>query len=229
MIKTHIQFIKSLRVQKKISQQEIADKLGISRTSYIAVEQGKRELLLSEAQKLSDIFGISLKDMQTGVVPNYEKYKEMILVYLRVASSTSDGKIPKTKLAKLLYLADFACFYEKMQSMSGMQYRRIQYGPVPDLYFRALDELEESGKINIDPSKDGLILIGEGEGAKRRQLNKLSKEEKQLIEQIAKKWRNKRTKEIVDFTHEQLPYRLCSPDEIIPYELITQEDPAYVY
>ncbi|MFH1412869.1 MAG: type II toxin-antitoxin system antitoxin SocA domain-containing protein [bacterium] len=229
MIKTYIQFIKSLRVQKGISQQEIAHKLGISRTSYIAVEQGKRELLLSEAQKLSDIFGISLKDMETGVAPDYEKYKEMLLAYLRVASSNSDGKIPKTKLAKLLYLADFAWFYEKMQSMSGMQYKRIKYGPVPDSYFRALDELEEQGKVNIDRSNDGIILIREGEGSKRRQLNKLSKEEKYLIKQIAKKWKNKKTQEIVDFTHEQLPYRLCALDEVIPYELIIQEDPAYVY
>ncbi len=42
MIKSHIQFIKSLREQRGFSQQEIADKLGISRTSYIAVEQGKK-------------------------------------------------------------------------------------------------------------------------------------------------------------------------------------------
>ena len=229
MTKKYIQFIKSLRGQRGISQQEIAHKLGIARTSYIAIEQGKKELLLSEAQKLSDIFGISLKDMETGVAPDYEKYKEMILAYLRSASSKDDGKVPKTKLAKLLYLADFSWFYEKMQSMSGMQYRRIQYGPVPDLYFRALDELEEEGKINIDRSKDGMLLIGEGEGSKRRQLNKLTKKEKELIKKIAQKWKFKKTKEIVNFTHEQLPYRLCASDEIIPYELIIQEDPAYVY
>jgi len=229
MTKAYTQFIKSLREQRGISQQEIAAKLEISRTSYIAVEQGKKELLLSEAQKISDIFGIDLKDMETGVVPNYDKYKEMILSYLRIASSKDDGKIPKTKLAKLLYLADFAWFYEKMRSMSGMQYRRIQYGPVPDLYFRALDELEEEGKINIDRSKSDMILISEGEGSKRKQLNKLEKEEKELISKITTKWKNKRTAEIVDFTHMQLPYRLCSPDEIIPYELIIQEDPIYVY
>jgi len=229
MIKAYIQFIKSLREQKGISQQEIADKLGMARTSYLSIEKGKKELLLSEAQKLSDIFGISLKDMETGVVPDYEKYKEMIFAYLRIASSKKDGKIPKTKLAKLLYLADFAWFYNKMESMSGMRYKRIQYGPVPDLYFRVLHELEEDGKINIDRSKDGINLVSEGEGSKRRRLNKLTKEEKELIKKIAKKWRLKRTKEIVDFTHEQLPYRLCSTDEIIPYELIIQEDPAYVY
>jgi hypothetical protein len=60
-------------------------------------------------------------------------------------------------------------------------------------------------------------------------LEKLSKEENGLIGEIAKKWKNKKTSEIVDFTHNQLPYKICSPDEIIPYALITQEDPEHVY
>jgi transcriptional regulator with XRE-family HTH domain len=175
------QFIKFLRKDRGMSQQEIADRLGMSRPSYILVEQGKKELSLSEAQKISNIFGISLKDMETGIIPDYEKYKEMILSFLRFFSSNGDGKVPKTKLAKLLYLADFSWFYEKMESMSGMQYRRIQYGPVPDLYFRALDELEEEGRINRDNKNSDVTLISENEGSKRSPLNKLNKQELDLI------------------------------------------------
>jgi len=137
--------------------------------------------------------------------------------------------VPKTKLAKLLYLADFSWFYEKMESMSGMQYRRIQYGPVPDLYFRALDELEEEGRINRDNKNSDVTLISENEGSKRSPLNKLNKQELDLIKKIAEKWKDKKTRDIVNFTHNQLPFKLCAPDEIIPYELIIQEDPKYVY
>ena len=229
MFKELNKFIKKLRKDRGMSQQEIADKLGMSRPSYILVEQGKKELSLSEAQKISSIFGISLKDMETGVIPDYEKYKEMIISFLRVFGSKGDGKIPKTKLAKLLYLADFSWFYKNMQSMSGMQYRRIQYGPVPDLYFRALDELEEEGRIDRDNKKSDAILISENEGSKKMPIDRLEKEELALITKIAKKWQDKKTREIVNFTHNQLPYKVCSSDEIIPYELITQEDPEYVY
>lgn len=229
MTKTYTKFIKSLRQKNQMSQQQVADKIGISRTSYIDVEKGKKELSLSEAQRLVEIFGINLKDLETGILPDYEKYKEMILFFLRLNNNNKDGKIPKTKLAKFLYLADFAWFYEKLESMSGMKYRRIDYGPVPDLYFRALDELEEEGKINIDRSIDGVILISAGEGLKMKKLETITGEEKFLMEKIFRKWKNKKTSEIVDFSHQQLPYRLCSPDEIIPYELIIQEDPAYVY
>lgn len=223
------QLLKELREKRGLSQQEVAEKLGMSRTSYISVEQGKKELSLSEAQTISSFFGISLNDMQMGEFPDLSKYKEMIISFLRSFSFAGDGKIPKTKLAKLLYLADFSSYYLSAKSMSGMQYRRLKYGPVPDLYFRALDELEEEGRIERDNKKSDVILISENSSSKRIAPEKLQRKELELISKIAKKWQGKKTSEIVNFTHNQLPYKVCSPDEIIPYELIIQEDPEYVY
>jgi transcriptional regulator with XRE-family HTH domain len=227
MINQYFKLIKKLRTQKNFNQEEIAKRLNISRSSYISFEQGKTELNFSQIVKLSDILGISLEEVESGTQSNYEKYKEMILAYIRKASS-KDGQILKTKLAKMLYLADFAWFYEKLESMSGMQYRRIKFGPVPDMYFKAMDELEEQGKITIN-HKDEMFLISENRGSQKKKLDKLSPAELKLIGKIAKKWKDKKTSEIVDFTHNQLPYKICTPDEIIPYELITQEDPSYVY
>ncbi|OGG62664.1 hypothetical protein A3C19_02805 [Candidatus Kaiserbacteria bacterium RIFCSPHIGHO2_02_FULL_54_22] len=63
----------------------------------------------------------------------------------------------------------------------------------------------------------------------KQKLDCLDAEEKVLIKKISEKWKGKRTQEIMNFTHEQLPYKLCAPDEVIPYELITQEDPDHVY
>ena len=221
-------FVKELRTKRGFSQSDIANKLGISRPSYIAIEQGKRELTLSEAEKLSDVLGVSLREMENGVTSNYEKYKQMILAYLRNTGS-KDGRIPKTKLAKLVYLADFGWFYSHLESMSGMQYRKIQYGPVPDVYFRAVDELFEEGKIEITPTQEGAMLIAQTRTGGKVSLSELSQEEEQFINSVAAKWKGKNTKEIVAFTHNQLPYAVCSDNEIIPYELITQENPEDVY
>lgn len=228
MANGYYEFIKLNRRAHNISQAEMAQKLGISRTSYIAVEQGKRDLSLGEAQKIADMLGITLENLTRGMAQNYEKYQEMILAYLRNAVD-SDGKITKTKLAKLLYLADFAWFYHRLESMSGMQYRKNHYGPVPDMYFRALDELEEAGRIRIDRKDERAILISENESSKRMKLERISKNEIGLIEKISDKWKDRKTKEIVNFTHNQLPYKICGENEIIPYGLITQEDPEYVY
>ncbi|BFT95089.1 MAG: hypothetical protein MNSN_08260 [Minisyncoccus archaeiphilus] len=225
MINKYFDLIKAIRIEKGFSQEEISQKIGISRTSYISFEKGKTELTFSQAVKVAGILGISLEEVEGGVRADYEKYKQMVLAYLRSGEGES---VTKTKLAKMLYLADFAWFYDKLESMSGMKYRKMQYGPVSDMYFRALDELEEVGKISISRVDDS-ILISENRGSKKSPLDKLDNEEKELIEDIYIKWKDKKTREIVDFTHNQLPYRICASDEIIPYELITQEDPDHVY
>lgn len=220
--------IRALRLKRGFSQSLIAEKLGLSRQSYMAVERGSREMTASEAEKLCELYAIPLEELFNSYVPDYEKYKQMVLAFLKTSLTVGDGRVPKTKLAKLLYLADFAWYYEKLESMSGMQYLRRAYGPVPDPYFRALDELEQDGKIVLDLKGDA-ILVRLGEGALKQKLDLLKDDEKTLIKKIAAKWKDKRTKEIVDFTHEQLPYKICAPDEVIPYELITQQDPEYVY
>jgi transcriptional regulator with XRE-family HTH domain/uncharacterized phage-associated protein len=68
MSNKYFAFIKALRNERGFSQAEIALKLGISRSSYIAFEQGNRELTLAEANQLSQIFEISLEDIQNGKI-----------------------------------------------------------------------------------------------------------------------------------------------------------------
>lgn len=224
----YAKLIKSLRLEKGLSQAFVAEKLNLSRQSYMAVERGTRELTLLEAKTLQELYGISLEELVGAVIPKYEKYKQMILAVLQATSTHRDGKVPKTKLAKLVYLSDFAWYYNNLESMSGMQYLRRAFGPVADPYFRALDELEGEGKITIDHKGD-MLLVGLGEGVANKKLNCLDADEKKLIKKIAEKWKGVRTQEIVNFTHNQLPYKLCTSDEVIPYELITQEDPEHVY
>ncbi len=76
---------------------------------------------------------------------------------------------------------------------------------------------------------DDIHLISVTEAGRKVKLDKISTKEKELMKKIEKKWRDKSTREIVVFTHQQLPFDLSFKGEIIPYELITQEDPKYVY
>lgn len=233
MINAYMKRFKEFRLKNNLSQEQIAKALHVSRPTYTAIEAGKQQLSVREAIKLASLMSVSVDEFLSGNISNIEKYKQMILSYLRMnLTSKGDGKITKTKLAKLLYLADFAWYYKNLESMSGMSYRKITYGPVPDNFFRAIDELEESGKISIERKDiDGkeMFLISEVETNKNEKINTLSAEELKLMIQIGKKWKDKKTKEIVNFTHNQLPYTLCRENEIIPYELITQEDPQMVF
>ncbi|MDD5621457.1 MAG: hypothetical protein PHS27_02620, partial [Candidatus Pacebacteria bacterium] len=84
------------------------------------------------------------------------------------------------------------------------------------------------GKISIDHKGDAFLVSSSGSSSKQK-FDLLNDKELNLIKKISAKWKNKNTRDIVDFTHEQLPYKICAPDEIIPYELIIQQDPDYVY
>jgi len=229
---TFAEKIKNLRQQRGLSQAQVADQLNISRPSYIDVEKGEKELTFSQLKQLSGIFQISLEELifDTAQVSandfNLEKYKQIVLNCLQFGAA-KDGKITKTKLAKLVYLADFAWFYNHLQPMSGLAYRRIQQGPVPDQYFRIIDELYEDGTIAIEHK--GTAHLIKLELIETPSTDKLDSEELILIKKIAKNWREKSTQEIVNFTHSQLPWKICRQGEIIPYELITQEEPEHVY
>lgn len=224
MIKDYIIFITSLRKEKGVSQSKIAEVIGISRTSYIDVEKGKRELNVSELEKLANFFGVSTEQILSGILPDYEKYRQMVLAFLRL-----DKKITKTKLAKLLYFADFGWFYYHLKSMSGMQYRKIQYGPVAEPYFRIIDEMSDKGEISIEQTKDGAMLISQTRSGAKIRLNKMNTKENNLIKEIEKKWKGKKTSEIVDFTHKQFPFLYAGDNQVVSYALFTQEDPDEIF
>ncbi len=217
-------FIKSLRESRGISQSLMAEKLHISRPSYIAVEKGTKELSLSEAEKLAHVFGITIDELLQNSIPNVEKYKQMILSFLR-----QEGRFTKTKLAKLLYFADFAWFYSHLESMSGMQYRKIKYGPVSDVYFRVVGELFDDGQIDIDSTDEGAMIISQTRSGAKTQLSLVNSEENKLIESIGKKWAHKRTNEVVEFSHKQMPFLFADEGEIVSYDIFTQENANEIY
>ena len=84
-------------------------------------------------------------------------------------------------------------------------------------------------KINIEQTDEGAMLISQTRRGEKELIDNLSEKEKRFIAKIAKKWKNKNTRKIVDFAHNQMPYTLCEEGEIIPYELIIQEDPDHAY
>ena len=227
----YARFIKELRETRGLSQAEVAKKISMSRASYVALEKGTKELSLSEAQKVVSLFGITIDELLSARVPNLAKYKEMIRAYLREAKRTGTT-LKKTKLANLLYFADFAWYYTHKESLSGMTYRKLEFGPVPDAYFSIIEEMETNGELNITQvARDDYHMyeITETRASEKRPLDLLSKKEVQLIQAIWKKWEDAKTEEIVRFTYNQTPYTSAEVNGNISYEAITKEDPLYIF
>ncbi len=222
--------IKKLRIERGVSQQELADLLEITRQTFSKLENWKIDPTLWQAVKISEFFGVDVArflpwDTQTTAPKeiDWEKYKQIIKNFIKYGSD--DWKITKTKLAKLCYLLDFAWYYYNLESITWLEYRRIQQWPVPDAYFSTIEELQEEESIMINQWGKAYLI----ENIEEPRHDKLSEDEMNLLEKIAGKWKSNDTKEIVDFTHQQLPRMICGDKEIIPYDLITQEESDNVY
>ena len=216
-----IKNIEKIRSSHGLTQEQVAGVLGVSRATYISVTKGKRDLTTGELEKLSAYFNIPIVEF-FDQPRNNEKFRQMYFYILRYFKNG----IPKTKLAKLLYLADFSYFYDKLTPMSGVRYVRREYGPVADIFFELTEDLYDKGKIDIKPLENALMInsttIEQEDGL-------LFDDEKELLDKICNFWKNRRTNEIVNFTHEQKPWKMCRDGEFIPYSLIIQEDPNHVY
>jgi len=162
-----------------------------------------------------------------GCPRNNEKFKQM---YLYVLSNFENG-VTNIKLAKLLYLSDFGYFYDNLKSISGVNYLRLDYGPVPDVFSSLTKDLqlEEVIKVTERPlrndRKSQIVksIVG------KQPSNLLSRNEKNHIDKVCALWMKKRTNDIVRFTHRQKPWKTCLPGREIPYYTIIQEDPQHVY
>lgn len=226
--------LKEIRQMNGLSQEEIAKAIGKSRGTVVSIENGDRMLTAEEFLKLADYLGVEVADLLTFEMPDEAKYKEMLVEVLRRYQECTGKAVPKTFLAKLVYFADFAWFYENLRPMSGMKYRRDAYGPVPDQFFRVMDNMVEEGELKLEVRK----VVGRRRPAQLVSLEAdmvgrpnqyLSEQETRLIDKIVQKWQKASTEEIVGFTHHQLPWQVTRPGEFIPYELITQEEPDNVY
>jgi transcriptional regulator with XRE-family HTH domain len=225
------QAIKQSRESKWYTQEEVANRLDISRQTYARIESGDSEITLWQAVVLAKYLDITLSDItweDTRVTSNQEydieQYKAILTQCIKFGSD-KDGKITKTKLAKLAYLIDFGWFYENLELLTGLSYRKLPLWPVPDAYFRTLEELQISESIVIELKWRTQLIENIGAPSE----DGLSMEQIAFIRKVCEKWKWKNTEEIVRYTHEQLPWMVCNDGEIIPYSLITQEEPTNVY
>ena len=125
------QNIEKFRKDKKLTQDEVAKYLGITRQTFSKLEKGNIEPTLGQAVKLAELLWVEIdnfinSDIKTTKTQKFdwERYKQIVQFFIENWTSKW-YKITKTKLAKLCYLADFAWYYNNLESLTNLEYRRI--------------------------------------------------------------------------------------------------------
>ncbi|HUX53274.1 MAG TPA: type II toxin-antitoxin system antitoxin SocA domain-containing protein, partial [Williamwhitmania sp.] len=89
-------------------------------------------------------FEVCMPSANTGFrKPNLEKFTEMVVFF------TEKLQPWKTKLNKLLFYADFEAYKQTGYSISGVQYRAIPMGPVPNNYNSIFEYLANNSDVDI--------------------------------------------------------------------------------
>jgi putative zinc finger/helix-turn-helix YgiT family protein len=132
--------------------------------------------------------------------PRLEKFAEMIIFFAEKL------KPYKTKLNKLLFYSDFYMYKKSAFSISGIRYKAIPMGPVPNNFNSIYEYLTNVNafKINYKEFKNG----GTGEqfipNINRKFKKELfSEEELETLNLISDKFRNTSTQEIINKSHEE--------------------------
>jgi len=131
-----------------------------------------------------------------------------------------------TKLAKLMFYADFLHFRENTTSITGLAYAHAPQGPIPDRYERIRDDVIENAVVEIE-ERFGDSWAGEVLVAQRpADLSVFSKSELVVLRAVRKRLGAKTSKRLSDMSHAETAWTTTEMGRRIPYETARELSPA---
>jgi len=246
-------FILQLRKKNNLTQEYLAAELGISRPTYIQIEQGGRDLTVSEARRLAAIFGIAIEDFLAGKAPEHEiilekenskvdrkanadikiritrknlnKFKQVFLyVLVKVGSKPNVGE---TVLHKLLYFIDFD-YYEKFEeNLMGATYIKNHHGPTSVELGTVISDMQKNGELEAVNSRYFKYDQKKYLPLKRPNLDSLSAQEIGHIDDVLARLSDKNAKELESYSHEDIPWKVATDGQPLSYESVFYRDERY--
>lgn len=141
--------------------------------------------------------------------PNMDKALEMIVYFTH--EMTRGNKLWKTKMNKLLFYADFCHFKNYGNSISGLEYRAIQRGPVPSKFASLYEYAACNDFVDIyytELSDGNLGEMFEPNDKRGFESDKFSESELEVLEEVSKRFSNVSTQEIVNLSHEEIAWQM---------------------
>ncbi|MCC6818735.1 MAG: DUF4065 domain-containing protein [Bacteroidia bacterium] len=184
----------------------------------------KAQLLAEEKKK--NFFKINIKeylmgnhiaDIYSGYRnPNFEKFTEMVVYFSNQLSPF------KTKMNKLLFYADFLMFKQSCFSISGVRYKAIDMGPVPNNFQSIFEYLVNNDDVDIYITEFPNGYTGEQfKSKKNRKFNAdlFTENELKTLRQVAGVFKETSTTDIINLSHLEEAWKNNEKDKkVISYE-----------
>lgn len=240
-----------MRKKHHLTQEYLASKICVSRPTYIQMERGEKDLTISAAKVLADIFGISFEDFLAGKEPKHEvvlektstgkkansglhirvtrknldKFKQVLLYILEKVGSKPN--VGETVIHKLLYFIDFDYYEKYEENLMGATYIKNHHGPTSIELGAVLKDMQKSGEIEAVKSKYFNHLQKKYLPIKRADLSILSAQEISHIDEVLVRLSDKNAKEIENYSHEDIPWKAAKEGQPLSYESVFYRDEHY--
>ncbi len=243
------QRIKAFRKAVGMSQQKLAELLGISRPSVSQIENGSRKVSAEELKKLADIFNtsadnllnpqksptVSVKESRSVYKPapqirinvpqkNLEKFREVLLYILNEVGSKPN--IRETVIYKLLYFIDFDYYEIYEEQLIGATYMKNRYGPTPIEFAKLIEKILNKDIVKV---KDKYFEYPQTKylPLRKADLSKLSGSEIEIIDNVLDRLSDMNAAQISDYVRNDVPWLTTDDGEIIEYESVFYRTPPY--
>lgn len=240
-----------MRKKHELTQEFLASELGISRPTYMQIEQGERDLTITEARKLAQIFDIPFENFLKGkesslpavklekekpmkqagkmairvTRKNLEKFKQVLLYVLEKVGGKPN--VGETVLYKLLYFIDFD-YYEKFEeNLMGATYIKNHHGPTPVEFKDIVEEMKKKSELEEVKSRYFTYPQRKYLPLKRPNLQLLSGREIEHIDEVLARLSDKNAKELSDYSHGDIPWLTRDFGEPLSYESVFYRDEKY--
>ncbi|MFW5793771.1 MAG: type II toxin-antitoxin system antitoxin SocA domain-containing protein [Bacteroidota bacterium] len=241
--------ISEIRKSKGYSQYDLAKMLNISRPSLTQIELGKRNLTVLELNEITNILSIPIDKLLSSSfnlkeqlveqekmdeaqeyrisVPELkvDKFKDILLYVLEKCAGKPN--VGETLLYKLLYFSDFNYYELYEEHLSGAEYRKLPYGPVPQKLDTIINQMitnKQLKRLKVDyhgyPQTRYIPLA-------KPDLTSLSAREKVVIDRVIDQYSDWSASAISDYSHKDMPWLASKDGEAIDYELAFYREAPY--
>ncbi len=243
--------IKKLRELTGISQEKLANLLGVSRPTVSQMENGERKITADELIELAKIFNISVDELLNLKkspeivfeeakktkkakkeeirinVPqkNLKKFREVLLYILNNVGSKPN--VGETVLYKLLYFIDFDYYEKYEEQLIGATYIKNHYGPTPVEFKTVVNRMIRNKDIIKVKSKYFEYPQTKYLPLRGPDLSILKASEIKLIDDVLNRLSDKNAAEISEYSHNDVPWLTAEDGEKIEYESVFYRTPPY--
>jgi transcriptional regulator with XRE-family HTH domain len=242
----YARFIQKLRKKHNFTQENMAKTLEISRPTYSQIEQGQRDITVTEAKKLATIFDLSFEaffqqqDIETKIelienkkkvrrqemrisIPQeqYNKFKQVLLYILKKVGGKPN--IGMTALYKILYFIDFDYYEKYEEQLMGLRYIKNHFGPTPKKLFSKLveelvkDKVIQVMKTNFHYQQIRYILIDQDI---EPDLTIINGQEKEHIDKELTRLSDLTANQLSILSHKDVPWITAKEGEELDYEAV---------